>query len=253
MWQILRFLKLILELCFNLTIKYEKTENKEARFNLCKGYLNIALFGVTVSFRKNSNNFIFLKKNKKTKRIIHINGLKIRFKGQNNKIIVGKNCKFKDSVIEFWGDNVTIEIGKNCVFNSLKSICAGSEEGNKIIIGDNFFSTDRVQFYAGGGSNNDIKIGDNCLFSRDITIYAHDGHNIYDLQTNEIINKSKHNLVIGNNVWLGHGVIVIKNSVIPNNTIVGAKSIVSGVFEEENTILAGHPAKKIKSNIYWEK
>ena len=206
-----------------------------------------------IIFRKNCNKSIILTNNGKTKRIRYISGLKIKFKGQNNKVIIGKNCKFQNSIIEFWGDNVTFEIGKNCVFNSLKSIIAGSEEGNRIVIGDNFFSTDGVHLYAGGGTNNDIKIGDNCLFSRGITIYAHDGHNIYDLQTDKIINQPERDLIIGNNVWLGHGVMVIKNSILPNNTIVGAKSLVSGIFEEENTILAGYPAKKIKSNVYWKK
>jgi len=44
-----------------------------------------------------------------------------------------------------------------------------------------------------------------------------------------------------------------KNSVveIPDNTIVGAGSIVVGKFNKTNTIIAGVPAKIVKENIVW--
>ena len=41
--------------------------------------------------------------------------------------------------------------------------------------------------------------------------------------------------------------IILKGSVIEDNSIVGAGSIVSGKFKS-NSIICGNPAKKIKEN-----
>lgn len=43
----------------------------------------------------------------------------------------------------------------------------------------------------------------------------------------------------------------MKNSQIAPNSVIGTKSVVTGKFTEENTILAGSPAKIVKRNINW--
>lgn len=53
---------------------------------------------------------------------------------------------------------------------------------------------------------------------------------------------------IGNNVWMGRGVMVLKDSIIGNNSIVGTGSVVTKKFDD-NQIIAGVPAKVLK-NIY---
>jgi len=50
---------------------------------------------------------------------------------------------------------------------------------------------------------------------------------------------------IGNNVWLGRGVMVLKDSIVGDNSIVAAGSVVTKKFED-NKILGGIPAKVIK-------
>lgn len=118
-------------------------------------------------------------------------------------------------------------------------------------IGDNFFNVDDLQIFIGGGENTSLEIGKDCLFSRRIAIYAHDGHKIYDKETGKLINIPKNSLKIGNHVWVGHGVNILKGSRIPNNTVASG-SIVTGWFTDENTSIAGNPAKVIKRNILWE-
>lgn len=50
---------------------------------------------------------------------------------------------------------------------------------------------------------------------------------------------------IGNNVWLGRGVMILKDSIVGDNSIVAAGSVVTKKFED-NKILAGIPTKVIK-------
>lgn len=51
---------------------------------------------------------------------------------------------------------------------------------------------------------------------------------------------------IGNNVFIGSGSLILMNTHIGNNTIVGARSVVSGTFPD-NVVIAGTPAKVICS------
>lgn len=61
------------------------------------------------------------------------------------------------------------------------------------------------------------------------------------------------NITIGNNVYIGYDCIVLPGTKIKDNVIIGAKSVVKGVYES-GYVYAGVPAKKICSvNAYYEK
>lgn len=52
--------------------------------------------------------------------------------------------------------------------------------------------------------------------------------------------------IIGNNVDIGVGSVLIGNIEIADGIIIGANSIVNKTFKEKNIVIAGNPAKKIK-------
>ena len=45
--------------------------------------------------------------------------------------------------------------------------------------------------------------------------------------------------------------MILKGSEIPSGSVVGAMSMVNKKFEEENILIAGAPAEKIRSDIEW--
>ncbi|MDR2337757.1 MAG: acyltransferase, partial [Deltaproteobacteria bacterium] len=102
------------------------------------------------------------------------------------------------------------------------------------------------------GDSGQCFIGDDCMISNEIEISTTDNHTIFDKINKKIINKQKRPLIIGNHCWIGRHVRILKNAQIPNNTIIGMSSIVTKKFEEENTIIAGYPAKVIKHNVEWD-
>lgn len=53
-------------------------------------------------------------------------------------------------------------------------------------------------------------------------------------------------IVVGNNVFIGYGSIILPGTRIGNNVVIGARSVVSGVIPD-NVVAAGVPAKIIKS------
>lgn len=52
--------------------------------------------------------------------------------------------------------------------------------------------------------------------------------------------------IIGDNVDIGFGAIIIGDIIIANNVIIGAGAVVNKSFTEENVVIAGVPARIIK-------
>ena len=94
-------------------------------------------------------------------------------------------------------------------------------------------------------------MGNNILIGWNVNIRDSDGHNILNINNNEILNPNK-SIEIGNHVWIGSYVDILKGASINDNSIIGFKSLVTKKYTEKNVIIAGSPAKIIKTNINWE-
>ena len=71
-------------------------------------------------------------------------------------------------------------------------------------------------------------INDNCMMSMDVVIMPTDGHPIFDTTNNQRINQIKSAVEIGKNVWVGMGAFIGKTTKFQDNTIIGARSVVTG-------------------------
>ena len=169
---------------------------------------------------------------------------KIKISGNNNIIYVGKNSILRDCNIFIKGNNNILYIGDDCVVNKTAIIL--DNEGAEIRIG-NQTSIAKAQIVSLEPYK--IEIGDDCMLSYDIEIRNTDSHKIYDKNTNQRINEGN-SVNIGNHVWLGMRVIILKGVTIEDNSIVAGGSIVTKDVKS-NTIVSGSPAKQIKENIYW--
>ena len=81
--------------------------------------------------------------------------------------------------------------------------------------------------------NSRAKIGENCRMEVCVNIGASGGNP----------NAPK----IGNNVYIAPGVKIYGDIQIGNNIAIGANSSVNKSFSEDSIMIAGSPAKKIKS------
>jgi acetyltransferase-like isoleucine patch superfamily enzyme len=124
------------------------------------------------------------------------------------------------------------------------------EGGSQIHIGSGLSSYKDINIVAKNGKN--IFIGDECMFAREIMIRNNDGHIILDRETGEVLNKPE-DIVIENNVWIGMRSVILKGSLVKSGSVIGAMSLVNKKFDEENILIAGVPAKKIRSNIEWRR
>jgi acetyltransferase-like isoleucine patch superfamily enzyme len=58
-------------------------------------------------------------------------------------------------------------------------------------------------------------------------------------------------IIIGDHVWIGSHVKILKGVHVANNSVVAAGSVLTKSFEEENVLIAGNPAKIVRRGVKW--
>ncbi|NCP35879.1 MAG: acyltransferase [Shewanella vesiculosa] len=111
------------------------------------------------------------------------------------------------------------------------------EPGN-IVIGNRVVVNSNVLLDGRGG----LEIYDNVDIARGVTIWtmSHDYDNNHSLYSLKVIIKS--------NCWIGSGAQITPGVVLNDNIVVGCGSVVTKSFPE-NSVIAGVPAKFIKSRV----
>lgn len=182
-----------------------------------------------------------------------IPGLVVLIEGNNNTVTIERPCNFANTRIRIQKNDSEVYISStvHCIMNTYIEMKLPNNF-QRLYIGKNVsIGGANIFMY---GNDAELLIGDNCLFSNNIVIMTGDGHRIYDNTTGETLNQKKQSNKIGNHVWLGRGAVICKNVQIPDNSIVGAFSVVtkSPSAEETNVVIAGNPAKIVKKNINWD-
>lgn len=88
-----------------------------------------------------------------------------------------------------------------------------------------------------------ITIGDNCMFGPNVQLYAAT-HPLHPVKRNSGLEYGKP-ITIGDNVWLGGGVVITPGVTLGDNVVVAAGSVVTKSFPD-NCVIGGNPAKIIK-------
>lgn len=192
---------------------------------------------------KNGHKDIVLTKYKK------ISGLDIEIKGSNNTVILTPETIFKSSKIIIEADNANLSFGLSPEINNL-SVFVRLGKNQKLKWGNG--STITGGYIELCETDASVTIGQDCMIGWHVSIVATDFHAVLDKKTKKVLN-GPGNVVIGNKCWLGHGVRLLKNANIPDNTIVGAESVVTKKFKDNYTVIAGNPAKVVKNNVCWDR
>lgn len=135
---------------------------------------------------------------------------------------------------------MNVKFGKNVTLYP-NTILEVSEQAC-LIVGDNF----TLSYGALIASNYFIKMGNHVMIGeytsiRDTTHVYHDCNVPYCRQTDK-----SEKIIIGNNVWIGKGCIILPGAVIEDGVIVGAHSVVKGCLKA-NAVYAGIPLRLIKN------
>lgn len=146
----------------------------------------------------------------------------IRIEGDRNELYIAEKVKLRSSTVIIRGTGCKVLIQKNTTFGGIRIINSGTD--------------------------NLVSIGENCLFADQIELWASDTHPIFN-EAGDIINREKP-VVIGNNVWVGSRVTLLKGITIHDNSIIGMGSLVTNDVPAA-VISAGSPNKTIRENVRW--
>lgn len=168
------------------------------------------------------------------------------------KVKYGKNVVLKGTPVIFNKGGATLEIGDDCVIKSSflsnliglyqRTIIVTRTPEAQIKIGKNV-GISGATIYA----RKSIEIGDNTMIGGNAKVLDNDFHPI---EIEARLNDDKEKIgtrpvKIGKNCFIGCNALILKGTELGDGCVVGAGAVVSGKFEE-NSIIAGNPARVIK-------
>ena len=171
---------------------------------------------------------------------------RIVFHGFRNTLVFDEDVILEDTTIDFNGDDsivylcksrhpyrINVSMNHNCVF----------------YMGQNNYMNGSLHVIL--SEQKHFFVGNEGLFSFDIWARTADPHLIYSCRSMERINPSR-SIFLGDHVWVGQNVMLLKGSQVDSGSIIGAGAVLSGKAVPHNAIYAGNPAKEIRRGIFWE-
>lgn len=163
---------------------------------------------------------------------------------------IGANSRVKGLFLVMKRRSSNIKIGEYFTVNSSflsnliglyqRTIIIARNNG-RIVIGDHV-GLSGVTIHG-----SDITIGDYTVIGANSKIMDHDFHpiNYKERRTDDQTNVMTKPVRIGNDVFIGCNCLILKGTEIGDRCVVGAGSVVSGVFPADS-IIAGNPARIIR-------
>lgn len=169
----------------------------------------------------------------------------------HNNLVPGSVPKSLGVVI--WGDENRVEIHPEAVFAGL--ILIGTRDcparGCRVVIGSGTTAEGcQIRLMENGS---EVVIGEECLISSGVKIWCTDTHSIVSRETGRATNQGRF-VRIGRRCWLGMETVILKNTELPEGTVVGMRAVVSHPYDlVPNSAIAGNPARVVKTDVDWDR
>ena len=173
---------------------------------------------------------LFLRLNKtKFGKKLKLIGWPFIFRFKNASISIGNNVRINSN---FWSNLLGLYQRTIIIAKGSASIKIGDKVG---ISGATIYAHEKIE------------IGNGTLVGANVKIVDNDFHPVDPVarQTSDHSKVPHAPVLIGENVFIGMNAIILKGTIIGNNCVIGAGSVVHGTFED-NCVIAGNPAKIIK-------
>jgi hypothetical protein len=167
---------------------------------------------------------------------------RFHFNGENNTIILDRDCAYHGSMTFEADDNLALLLGGQ----GQLSLDATLYAGDTLVCGRGVTMWG-VRIWVQGGTV--CTISDGCLFSENISIRTTDHHSVIDLKTWEQVNRPA-DVTIGRHVWIGPNCRISKGVEIGDGAILAADSVLTASMPSAE-LWGGAPAKLIRKDVSW--
>lgn len=164
--------------------------------------------------------------------------------GKDNTVEIEQGCRISNCNIQLFGNGNTVKIDHDCM---LKDLDIWISDGGSVHSGHNTYISGKTHIACIEGKK--VLIGARCLFSNDITFRTGDSHSVLNLG-GERINLAE-DITIGNHVWIGQQVVILKGAFVGDDSIIGTRALVTGKKFNGNVVIGGAPARVIKTDVTW--
>lgn len=153
---------------------------------------------------------------------------------------------FKFSPYSLFSPFTSVEIAKKGKLSLGKKIQVRSgskiaiRKNGVVCIGDNSFLNYRCMVIC----HEKIIIGNGVQFGPNVLVYDHD----HDFRAADGLKALKYNtspVKIGNNVWVGANSVILRGTVIGDNCVIGAGTVVKGNYPDNSVIIQDKKTKII--------
>lgn len=170
-------------------------------------------------------------------------GTTVRVRGRST-VIIPRGSRVRDAQILVQGNDNRLEFGPGVKFTGTIELFG---DGNTLRIGKDT-KIAGANFIVHGGTK--VEVGPACYISTQVDVRTTDSHSILDSDGIRI--NPDNDVYIGEHVWLGRMVSVLKGARINAGSMIGTMSLVTGTIPA-NVIAAGVPARPIRAGISWTK
>jgi acetyltransferase-like isoleucine patch superfamily enzyme len=119
-----------------------------------------------------------------------------------------------------------------------------------IYIGDRVRSAGQLNINCRNGGC--VILENDILLANYVKLMSDDCHTIFDANSGVRINPYGGKILIRDHVWIGAHASIMGNSIINANNVVGESAFVRNIISPSGSILAGIPAKVIRTGISWD-
>ena len=232
--------------CANSVYLGSEFNIKGGVFNI-NGNTNFINFGDYCTISANSH--IIFKGNGNTLEaktdIMFMPGSRIVFNKNDNFAYIGPKTKISAVCrINFCGSNALLYLCGQTTLN-----LSGTILTSNTMLFYGYGSVIASNFSCSVFETKNIIIGSDCMFSHYLHFRNATGHAIFDGASKERISRGK-SIIIGDHVWIGYGVRIVKGVNILEGSMIGADSFLVKDIPAK-CMAAGVPAKVIRENILW--
>lgn len=124
--------------------------------------------------------------------------------------------------------NSTVKLGKHIVTDGHSTLVVSN--GGELTIGNSVYLNEGCMI----SCKSKIEVGDNCKLGPGVMIF--DNNHKYDANIGVSDAHTNSPIIIGKNCWIAANAIILKGTIIEDNCVIGAGSIVSGHVQKGSIV-----------------